>query len=165
VIEASGDAESLARLARERLSPGAGPLLFLRGAEVAADLAALLAADGFEVRETIVYQAVAAKSVPLEVAALMEGGAFTAALFFSPRTARIFAALAAPWHAALGNTVAVAISARAASPLADSGFAAVVVAASPDEGAMLSALGAASRGLVQAAAPRYDSLKRKEAEP
>lgn len=165
IEEADGDAESLVRLVLDRLSPGAGPLLFLRGAEVAADLAQLLRARGFDVRETVVYDAVAATTVPSAVADAIEAGALDAALFFSPRTARIFAEAAQPWRACLGQATAVAISRKAAAPLAECGFGTISTAATPDEPAMLAALGAASRGLDHNRSPRYDTVNGKEAEP
>lgn len=151
---AEGDADSLAALIRAQCRPADGPLLFLRGADVAADLGAMLAAEGFSVRQAIVYKAVAATVAPPEVASALQGGSLAAALFFSPRTATVFAGLAAPWRGALGGTRAVAISGRAAAPLADLGFGAVAIAATPDEPAMLAALGAASRGLDQTQTPR-----------
>ena len=164
VEAAAGDVAALADLAQRRLRAEAGPLLFLRGAQVAGDLAGTLGAKGFAVREVVVYRAEAATKAPPDVARALAAGGVAAALFYSPRTARAFADLAAPWRAGLAATRAVAISAKAAAPLQGLGFGAVSVAATPDEPGLLAALGAATGGLDRAAPGGYDGAITKEAE-
>jgi uroporphyrinogen-III synthase len=142
-VVAEGDAAALAALARARLDPAAGPLVFARGADVSADLAGALRAAGFAVREQVVYEARPADAAPPEVAGALAGGGLAAALFYSARTAEAFARLAGPWRAALGGAAAVAISAAAAAPLGGAGFARVLTAARPDDAAMRAALATA----------------------
>jgi uroporphyrinogen-III synthase len=107
-------------------------LLFLRGETVAGDLAGALRAGGFALRETVVYamRETGAPDAPV-LSALRDGG-LAAAVFYSPRAAERFAARAATLGAKLAPTVAVAISAAAATPLERCGFARIVVAGRPD---------------------------------
>lgn len=149
-VEATGgDAEALAAAVRVRLTPADGALLFLRGEQVAADLAAMLREAGFSVREAVVYAAEAATAAPEIVAAALAAGEVAAAMFFSPRSSAVFARLAEPFRAGLGATRAVAISPRAAEPLSGLGFAAISVAQVPRSDAMLAALGPPSSGNVR----------------
>ncbi len=140
-----GDGAALAAWAARRLDPAAGPVLFLRGEAVAGDPAGALRAAGFAVREAVAYAARPATAAPDAVAAALEAGAVDAALFYSPRAAETFAGLADAWRAGLAGTVAVAISAAAARPLARCGFARVTAAGRPDGAAVEAAL-AALRG-------------------
>jgi uroporphyrinogen-III synthase len=142
VRSADGDAAALAALARATLDPSAGPLAFVRGETVAGDLAGALRAAGFDVTEHVAYAARPALAAPAAVATALDRGAVAAALFYSPRTAEIFADLCSGWRDALARTTAVAISDAAAAPLAALGFAAVRVAARPDDAAMRDALAA-----------------------
>jgi uroporphyrinogen-III synthase len=67
------------------------------------------------------------------------GGEFAFALFFSPRTAAVFARLAeeAGVEAGLRSTVAVSISAAADAMLADLPFRDRVIAAAPTQAALV----------------------------
>lgn len=125
---AGGDATALATLAR--LS-GIGHFLHPRGAEAAADLPTLLA-PAQRVTEVVVYDAVETGPPPAPIRAALGAGAFDTLTVWSARggaiLARHLADLAAPLHA----TRLIAISARAAAPLADLGFAALVVPPTPD---------------------------------
>jgi uroporphyrinogen-III synthase len=142
VRSADGDAAALAALARAMLDPSAGPVAFPHGETVAGDLADRLRAAGFVVVEQTVYLTVPARAAPPDVAEALRRGEAAAALFYSPRTARIFADLSADWREGLARTTAVAISAAAAGPLGGLGFAAVRVADRPDDAAMRGALAA-----------------------
>lgn len=140
VRSAEGDAAALARLAARALDPAAGALAFLRGRDLAADLAGALRAKGFAVREQVVYAAAEAGPPPPHVEAALRDGSLGAACFYSPRAAARFAALAGPWRASLGGAAAAAISSAAAAPLAEAGFGRVIVAERPDGPAMRAAL-------------------------
>jgi uroporphyrinogen-III synthase len=142
VRAAEGDAASLGRLVVASLDPAGGPLAFVRGETVAADLAGALRAAGFDVREQVVYAARPETTVPTEIDAAMREGGLRAALFYSPRTAAAFAALAAPWRAGLARAAAVAISPAAAAPLRALGFSRVIAAKRPDDDAVRAALAA-----------------------
>ena len=149
VSAAGGDARALVTAVRSRCDPGNGPLLFLRGEDVATDLAGALREAGFEVREAIVYTAQPSRTAPPAIAAALSAGEVAAALFFSPRSSAAFARLAGPFRKGLAVTRAVAISTRAAAPLRALGFASVDIAATPRLSAMLDALGRPGRGDVR----------------
>ncbi len=128
VTSASGALDDLAALIRRR--PDAGPVLACLAETPAGDLAARVG-GGIEIRALAVYRAVATSATPPE--------AFDAVLIHSPRAAMELARRLSPAAARL--RLAVAISPAAAAPLAPLPFAAVRVAAHPDEAALISALG------------------------
>ncbi len=95
VESAAGDAAALAELAAARSDPAAGPLLHLSGEQVAGDLAGRLAASGLRVRRMALYRARAADALSPACREALAAGRLDIALFFSPRTAAVFARLAA----------------------------------------------------------------------
>ncbi len=142
-VESAGrDAAALVDLVAVRADPAAGPILVLRGAHVAADIAGALRTRGFAAEETVVYAARPAGPPDAATAAALRAGAMRAAAFYSPRAGRLFAPAAAALGARLGATVAIAISAAAAETLAGCGFARIVVAERPDGAAMRAAIAA-----------------------
>jgi uroporphyrinogen-III synthase len=143
VESAGGDVEDLAYLVRRNLKPQAGRLLHVAGSEVAGDLAASLAADGFAVERMVLYEARAVTSLSPATVRLIADGEIDFALFFSPRTAAVFARLAdeAAVTAGLHPTIAVSISAAADAMLADLPFRARVIAEAPTQAALLEAIG------------------------
>ncbi len=146
VRSAAGDGAALARAVRGWADPAAGALLHACGARTAGALAAALSVQGYDVRSEVLYEAVAAGRLPEAAAEALRGGALDAVMLYSPMTARIFArcVAAAGLENAVAPLMAVAISAAAAEALAPLRFSTIRVAASPDQGAMLAALG---RGL------------------
>ena len=94
VESAAGDVRALARLAAARCGPSAGPLLHASAEAVAGNLAGRLAEAGFTVRRQTLYRACAAKAFSPALAAALAAGRLGLALFFSPRTAAVFARLA-----------------------------------------------------------------------
>ncbi|MBR0673780.1 uroporphyrinogen-III synthase [Neoroseomonas soli] len=134
VICAEGDAASLVVLAAARLDPAAGPLLLAVGRGYSAELAADLRARGFRVLRRVVYEASPAEALPPEAIDALARGAVAAALFTSPRCARITLALMR--HAGLAEAAhgirALAISARIAEALAPLPWATREVTARPD---------------------------------
>ena len=142
VRSADGDARGLALLARRSLDPRAGRLLWLRGAETSGGLADALRAAGFEVEERVVYRADPAESLSPEAAARIAAGGIDAALLFSPRSARIFAALLerAGLARAAGGMAAWCVSRATARAAAGPPWREVRVAARPDLPAMLALL-------------------------
>lgn len=121
-----GDAAALA----ERLGAlGAGPLLWPRGRDVALDLTRALAGR-IEVRPLVVYSAQPRR--PAEAIGQARAGRIAAVLLHSPRGARQLARLEAPPPPAvcLSPAVAQALDHPAAA-----------VAETPDEAALLDALG------------------------
>jgi len=139
---AGGDVESLARLVRRRLRPGGGPLVHVAGSDVAGDLAALLGTDGFAVERAVLYEARAATALSPAAAELIAAGRIDLALFFSPRTAAVFARLAdaAGVCPGLAATAAISISAAADAGLGDLPFRERIVAAAPTQTALLACL-------------------------
>jgi uroporphyrinogen-III synthase len=99
---AAGNVESLATLAADRLNPGDGFLLHAGGSTLAGDLQGRLEQAGFETRRAILYDAIPAKSFSPEVQMNLRLGGIDLVLFFSPRSARIFAALWRQGQAAQG---------------------------------------------------------------
>lgn len=142
IDSAGGDVTDLARLVARRLRPADGKLLHVAGSEVAGDLAGALAAWGFAVERAVLYEARAAAALPPETARLIEDGDIGLALFFSPRSAAIFARLVdkACVRGGLTATTAVSISATADAALGDLPFRARRVAASPTQAALLTCI-------------------------
>lgn len=130
VVSADGDLSALSRLIRAR-HPAGRTLLHLRALEPAGDLAALVA-DHAPVRGLAVYASMPTPGpVPAE---------FDVVLIHSPRAAQVLAARAGSgW----GCRLAVAISPAAARPLTGLDLAGVHVADTPDEPALIAALGKA----------------------
>ena len=94
VESAAGDVRALAELAAARTDPSAGPLLHASGDVVAGDLAGSLKKAGFAVRRATLYRARAAEAFSAELREELAAGRVRLALFFSPRTAVVFAKLA-----------------------------------------------------------------------
>lgn len=147
VTETGGDAAALAARLRRDLRPEDGAILYPCGADRARDMAAM--APEHDIRETVVYEARAASAAPGEIAKAITSRKLTAAAFFSPRSAAIFAALAEPdWRAGLSDTTVVAISEKAAREVNGMGFSRVLVSDAPDGEAMRAAIsGACAPGL------------------
>jgi uroporphyrinogen-III synthase len=142
VESAGGDVDDLAHLVARQLKPQAGRLLHVAGSAVAGDLAAALAAAGFTVERTMLYDATPAARLTATTAQSIAGGEFAFALFFSPRTAATFARLTeeAGVEAGLHSTVAVSISAAADAMLADLPFRDRVIAAAPTQVALIACI-------------------------
>ena len=128
-MSAKGDLERLAALL---IAQGAAvdPLLVPGALEPAGDLPALLRGR-VEAKALPVYEAV-------ETAAAAPA-AFDAVLIHSARAARALAAFGP-----FGGQTAVALSAAAAAPLGDRSGLRIRLAATPDESALLAALGKAA---------------------
>lgn len=147
----AGDARALAaRLVRA--APGdraPWPVLWPRGREVAADLAALafaLAPGRVEVRPVVVYAA--ERRTPEQALAAVAAGEIAAVLLHSPRGAR--AAADALQAAGLAPPPAVALSPAVAAVWPGEVLA---VAARPDAAALMGALAEALRGALGKPAP------------
>jgi uroporphyrinogen-III synthase len=136
VIDGGGDARRL--VAAIVASGERGPLLHPRGEDQAVDIVALLAAEGVEAREAVVY-AQDAQPLNKDARDVLAGNVPVILPIFSPRTARILAASAAMkdrnaplWIAALSPQIAEA--ARALAPQR------MVIAAEPDAASLLGAM-------------------------
>jgi uroporphyrinogen-III synthase len=142
VESAGGDVNDLVRLTTERLRPQDGALLHIAGEAVAGDLVGALRARGFMIERSILYEArpVAALS-PMSVDAL-RSGAIGFALFFSPRTAAVFAGLAGSACVAecCGTITALSISVAADAALSDLPWLERHIAERPNQPALLDIL-------------------------
>ena len=144
VESAGGNVDDLARLACERLRLEDGRLLHVAGSDVAGDLAGALRRAGFTVERAVLYEARPAVALSAAAVRALAGGLIDFALFYSPRTAVIFARLTeqAGIAAALREVTAVSISAAADAALAGVEFHARHIAETPDQRGLLAALDA-----------------------
>ena len=143
---AAGDAEALARLIAAELSPSAGALLYPAPREGAYDLAGVLAAKGFSIRRIEAYRTIAATSLDDSVRAALRDRRLDGALFFSRRTAAIFAELvrAADLGAALAGMTMFVLSEAVAGPLRGLGPGRIAVAGHPNRHSLFALLPPAS---------------------
>ena len=141
IAQADGDVAALVRTAIATLRPGNGPLLHVSGAVTAGDLASDLEASGFEVDRVVTYEASPVEALPEPCAAALKAGEADGVLLYSPRTARIWAALVADAglapaavrvvHYCLSDNVAEMVRSRLGTGVA------VEVASRPDEAALI----------------------------
>ena len=142
VESAGGDATDLARLAALRFRPQKGPLLHVTGTAAAGDLVGSLRALGFAVERRALYEAQPAAALSAAAVEALRNGSIDFALFFSPRTAAIFASLARAAGVAecCGSIVALSISRAADGPLAGLPWLDRRVAERPNQQSLLEAL-------------------------
>jgi uroporphyrinogen-III synthase len=143
VRNADGNSEDLAAAVRAGATPGAGVLLHAAGAQAEGRLADLLAAAGFSVRTAVLYDVPAATDLPAAARDALTAGTLDAALFFSARSAAVFAGLVAKAGLvpACARLTAVCISEAAAKPLAALAFNRICIAARPNQASLLDCLG------------------------
>ena len=94
VHSAGGAVGDLVALVSGRLRPDAGRLLHVAGSLVAGDLSGELRARGFTVDRAVLYEARPVAALSAATVRALAAGIVDFALFFSPRTAAIFARLA-----------------------------------------------------------------------
>lgn len=139
VFSAHGDGGDLARLVAKEVADKTQPLLYLAGDDRARDMAAELAPAGFALQTVVVYRAVAAQEFSAELSTALVAAQIDGVLHYSRRSTGIFVACAKK----SGTSEAVlklrhfCLSRRAAEPLAEIGAPRILVAAQPDEQAML----------------------------
>lgn len=138
VRNADGDSRKLALMVRDQARPEAGTLVHVHGGEGGA-LAQELRGHGYHVREEVLYRVMPAELAG-EATALLATGAVDAALFFSPRSARIFRELAQKAGWPTQSLLAACISPAAAKALAPLSFAEIRIAAAPNQAALLAVL-------------------------
>lgn len=134
VRSADGDANSLAQ-ATMGWAARQGDLLHVCAKDAPTTLAESLGQAGFTVRRCALYSIEPAAQLPAETKAALREGALDAVMFFSPRSARIFAALA--HDLPTDGLAALCISPATAQALGTLGFARVAVAMRPNQQAML----------------------------
>lgn len=140
VRNADGDAVALADAVSGWADPKAGVLLHAAGAEGSGWLAEALAAKGFQVRREILYRVEAAAQLPDIATRALRENSVQAALFFSPRSAEIFADRVARAGIATAGLLAVCISAKTADALRGLTFSDIKIAAVPNQAGLLACL-------------------------
>ena len=142
VHSAGGAVGDLVELVSERLRPDAGRMLHVAGSLVAGDLSGELHARGFTVERSVLYEARPVDALTAATVRSLAAGLVDFALFFSPRTAAIFARLAdrAGVAEAMRRVTSISISAAADALLDPLHFRARLVADRPDQPALLAAL-------------------------
>lgn len=139
VQSADGGLPDLVDLITTRFAGQSVPLLYLAGEDRAGDLAGDLAARGIGVDTVVVYRAVAAERLPVELAHALSAEQRDGALHYSPRSAATLLRLAAG-AGALNGLLGLAhycLSDAVAAPLRDAGARRIAVASHPDEAALL----------------------------
>ena len=149
VLSAGGAARDLARLAGARLDPDGGRLIHAAGETLAHDLAATLSAGGFTVDRAMLYKAVPATALTASTSALISEARLAMALFFSPRTAAVFRALARAHEieAACAAIRAVFLSSAASHAARALPWRGTWCAARPDMPSFIEAVAAARRAI------------------
>jgi uroporphyrinogen-III synthase len=151
VHQAGGDAAAL--LDDLVQTPPVQPVLHLRGAHAASDIAQLLGERGLRAEGLVAYTQTACPLSSVAKARLEAGGDVVAPVF-SPRSARLLADSLADVSHTSTRLYPIAISAAAALPLAGLGLQPCIIAARPDVPAMRGALLATQAKLEPWAKPR-----------
>lgn len=140
VRNADGDARKLGQAALEWARPAAGPLLHVHGGQDAGALADGLRQAGFAVTEEVLY-AVVPQALPPDAIAALRKGAIDAALFYSPRSAKVFRDCVLKETLPTASLLAICISQATALALAPLSFHEVRVANAPNQAALLACIG------------------------
>ncbi|MBU6297108.1 MAG: uroporphyrinogen-III synthase [Alphaproteobacteria bacterium] len=140
---ANGDVAALSKAVPRWAHTDTGALLHATDAEGARRLAVLLTAKGYAVNAMVLYDVAAATALPQDVVRALREGSLDAAVFFSPRGARIFreCILSADLARACAGLVAVCISQAVAEALSPLSFKEIRVAGRPNQDALLACFG------------------------
>ncbi len=143
VESAGGDVVALARMVIETRRPEDGALLHAAAGKVAGDLSGMLQKAGFEVRRAVLYEAHKAGHLSAAASAGIAAGKFHGVLLFSPRTAESFVSLiaAAGLTGRCRKITAYCLSEAVAEKLRGLEWAAVAVAARPDQPSLIETVG------------------------
>lgn len=138
VTSAGGNAQDLHELAAQTLKPDTGPLLYLAGDVMGANLSEGLKRSGFEVYVTELYSMDVADRLADEAATALSQGAIDAILLYSRRTASAFVlALRRHGLSPLDKSVACyCLSSAVADPIAAHTRGPIHVAQSPNQHAL-----------------------------
>ena len=137
VENADGDAATLANAVPGWISPEQGTLLHVCGEQNEGTLAGRLEARGYRVRREILY-IVEPRALPQDAMTALRARTVGGAIFFSPRSARIFIEQARDLP--LEDVTAFCISPATAAALPQDRFAAIRAAARPNQDALLALL-------------------------
>ena len=145
VRSGTGDAVSLADMICKEAVPGDGGFLHVGNVAAGERLVNHLQEGGFEARFAALYESLFARELTEETRHLLATGEPCAILVHSAKGAASFARLTKDHE--LTSAVLVAISAQAAAPLEQAGFAKTVIAECPDRVGMSQALAEGLRAL------------------
>ncbi len=139
VSAAGGDVENMVRYVAENYPTGTY-FLHIAGSVVAGDLQGELENKGFTVDRVVLYEARAVEKFPPQLTAALLNCELDIALFYSPRTARIFTELAKKTRVdyLLKHVKAVALSEAVAEELHKLKWAEVLIAPAPDQESVIS---------------------------
>lgn len=137
---ADGDGRDLADLVIRQRAPSDGRLLHIANAAAAGDLAQSLRNSGFSVDFLPLYAAEPARTAQVDIAAILAAPDLAVVLIHSAKAAEAFRALYTLPLASVHRLVAV--SQKAAAPLATAGFRHTDIAARPNEPALMDCLSA-----------------------
>ena len=139
IRSADGDAGDLVKLIVSLRAGFGGPLLYLAGADLAADVVGSLRKAGLLADMVVIYRAVAAHEFPSTVRDALASGQLDGVLHLSRRSAEIFLACARQ-SGLIGRALVpthYCLSAQVAEPLAAAGARHVAVAPRPEESALI----------------------------
>jgi uroporphyrinogen-III synthase len=142
VSSASGDVAALAALVHDRLDADGGDLLHVAGTRLAGDLAGMLAGHGFSTRREVLYEDRVAEVLSAEAILGLEEENLDGVVFFSPRTAAIFAGLVrrAGLEGCIGRLAAFCLSPAVAGKAEALSWGRVVIAPKPEQDALVQAI-------------------------
>jgi uroporphyrinogen-III synthase len=140
VQSAAGDAATLAQAVARWADPRAGILLHAAGEEASGALCERLTAHGFQTRRENLYRMEKAARLPPQAVDAIRQHEVDAALFFSPKSATLFAECTARDGLATDRLIAICISANTAAALGKLTFAEIRIAAAPNQDALLTCL-------------------------
>jgi uroporphyrinogen-III synthase len=145
---ADGDAKALAEAVPRWAEPGNGVLLHAASVESEHRLEELLDTMGYQVCTVALYEVVAATGLPAPARAALAEGALDAVFHFSPRSAEAFRVCVSRAHlaASCARLGAVCISQATAEALKPLEFRQVLVAAEPNQDALVDCLAILSAG-------------------
>jgi uroporphyrinogen-III synthase len=140
VRSAEGDAMALADAAAHWAKPDGGLLLHAAGEEASPALSETLGARGFFAQRQTLYRMEKAVELPDQAVQAIRQGQVEAALFFSPKSAGLFAQCVTRAGLSTARLTAICISANTAEALKELAFAQIRVAAEPNQAALLAAI-------------------------
>ena len=142
VFAGNGGADALLPQILNRLPPAHSVLFHAAPAQSAGTLEAELSRHGYKLRREVLYEARAVRTLPHAAAESLSAGTADGVLFYSPRSARVFARLVTEAGLAprLRGLQAFCISAKAAQALAQMPFATRRIAPQSDQSGMMALL-------------------------
>ena len=139
VESAGGDVETLAELVCKKLDFRDGAVLHIAGSKLAGDLAGILVQNGFDYRRIQLYHAKQVANLPPQCLIAIEGALVNGVVLYSPRTAKAFMDLLikAEIDDCTLQLSAFCLSDAVAAKIVSYNWANIVVAKTPDQGALI----------------------------